>query len=175
MRGCARAQPAATGRTSSTQKPSAARAILWARRAEGRSGQENLFALRRCGHDQARAPTNMAAKRHRGVSNPCGQSPMDFESISLAARTQCHASSAYIASYMVHACIHAEAGDYDAPRIAVLQLARPPLRLLRLRGHCRLHCSCSQRRPHRAKGAWSARAGGHVDRVTYAISTRRQA
>jgi hypothetical protein len=28
--------------------------------------------------------------RHRGDSNPCGQSPMDFESISLAARTQCH-------------------------------------------------------------------------------------
>ena len=29
-------------------------------------------------------------KRHRGDSNPCGQSPMDFESISLTARTQCH-------------------------------------------------------------------------------------
>ena len=29
--------------------------------------------------------------RHRGDSNPCGQSPMDFESISLAART--HVSS----------------------------------------------------------------------------------
>ena len=28
-------------------------------------------------------------KRHRGDSNPCGQSPMDFESISLATRTQC--------------------------------------------------------------------------------------
>ena len=27
--------------------------------------------------------------RHRGDSSPCGQSPMDFESISLAARTQC--------------------------------------------------------------------------------------
>ena len=27
--------------------------------------------------------------RHRRDSNPCGQSPMDFESISLAARTQC--------------------------------------------------------------------------------------
>ena len=27
--------------------------------------------------------------RHRGDSNPCGQSPMDFESISLTARTQC--------------------------------------------------------------------------------------
>jgi hypothetical protein len=31
--------------------------------------------------------------RHRGDSNPCGQSPMDFESISLATRTQCHACS----------------------------------------------------------------------------------
>ena len=28
--------------------------------------------------------------RQRGDSNPCGQSPMDFESISLAARTHCH-------------------------------------------------------------------------------------
>ena len=31
----------------------------------------------------------MGTKRHRGDSNPCGQSPMDFESISLATRTQC--------------------------------------------------------------------------------------
>ena len=30
------------------------------------------------------------SKRHLGDSNPCGQSPMDFESISLAARTKCH-------------------------------------------------------------------------------------
>ena len=27
--------------------------------------------------------------RHQGDSSPCGQSPMDFESISLATRTQC--------------------------------------------------------------------------------------
>ena len=30
-----------------------------------------------------------ANDRQRGDSNPCGQSPMDFESISLAARTHC--------------------------------------------------------------------------------------
>ena len=30
-----------------------------------------------------------SGKRQRGDSNPCGQSPMDFESISLAARTHC--------------------------------------------------------------------------------------
>jgi hypothetical protein len=35
------------------------------------------------------APTS--PKRQRGDSNPCGQSPMDFESISLTARTHCHA------------------------------------------------------------------------------------
>ena len=29
-------------------------------------------------------------KLHRGDSNPCGKSPMDFESISLIARTPCH-------------------------------------------------------------------------------------
>ena len=36
--------------------------------------------LRGCTHPQ----------RHQGDSNPCGQSPMDFESISLTTRTQCH-------------------------------------------------------------------------------------
>ena len=30
-----------------------------------------------------------SGKRQRGDSNPCGQSPMDFKSISLTARTQC--------------------------------------------------------------------------------------
>ena len=30
------------------------------------------------------------SSRQRGDSNPCGQSPMDFESIPLAARTHCH-------------------------------------------------------------------------------------
>ena len=34
---------------------------------------------------------DMQTKRQRGDSNPCGQSPMDFESISLTTRTQCHA------------------------------------------------------------------------------------
>ena len=31
----------------------------------------------------------MGGKRQRGDLNPCGQSPMDFESISLTARTHC--------------------------------------------------------------------------------------
>ena len=35
-------------------------------------------------------PRGELQKRQRGDSNPCGQSPMDFESISLAARTHCH-------------------------------------------------------------------------------------
>ena len=40
--------------------------------------------------DQTRIQTLLNCTiRHRGDSNPCGQSPMDFESISLAARTQC--------------------------------------------------------------------------------------
>ena len=40
----------------------------------------------------ASAMSSRRKNRHRGDSNPCGQSPMDFESISLAARTQCHCS-----------------------------------------------------------------------------------
>ena len=39
--------------------------------------------------DAPEAPRS-SAKRQRGDSNPCGQSPMDFESISLTARTHCH-------------------------------------------------------------------------------------
>ena len=34
-------------------------------------------------------------KRHRGDSSPCGQSPLDFESIPLAARTPCHVTQRY--------------------------------------------------------------------------------
>jgi hypothetical protein len=33
----------------------------------------------------------LGQSRHLGDSNPCGQSPMDFGSISLATRTKCHA------------------------------------------------------------------------------------
>ena len=35
--------------------------------------------------------------RHRGDSSPCGQSPMDFESIPLAAQAQCHPSPGHTA------------------------------------------------------------------------------
>ena len=37
----------------------------------------------------AEAEAGSFAKRHPGDSNPCGQSPMEFESISLTTRTQC--------------------------------------------------------------------------------------
>ncbi len=38
---------------------------------------------------EAQDSASQADRRQRGDSNPCGQSPMDFESISLAARTHC--------------------------------------------------------------------------------------
>ena len=44
--------------------------------------------IAQCQRVARRLPKRQA--RHRGDSNPCGQSPMDFESISLTARTQCH-------------------------------------------------------------------------------------
>ena len=44
-----------------------------------------ICTTRRLRNRSPQGPT----KRHRGDSNPCGQSPMDFESISLTARTQC--------------------------------------------------------------------------------------
>ena len=45
----------------------------------------------------------LVTTRHRGDSNPCGQSPMDFESISLAARTQCHVSGESFDATLPHA------------------------------------------------------------------------
>jgi hypothetical protein len=42
-----------------------------------------------------RTSPHASPKRQRGDSNPCGQSPMDFESISLAARTHCHMLAFY--------------------------------------------------------------------------------
>ena len=35
-------------------------------------------------------PVHGCCVQHRGDSSPCGQSPMDFESIPLTARAQCH-------------------------------------------------------------------------------------
>ena len=43
-----------------------------------------------------KCPIQYKLSRHRGDSNPCGQSPMDFESISLTARTQCLACAGAI-------------------------------------------------------------------------------
>ena len=51
--------------------------------------------------------------RHRGDSNPCGQSPMDFESISLAARTQClEASVLELPSYELQVDLCHVQGDH---------------------------------------------------------------
>ena len=61
------------------------------------------------------------AKRHRGDSNPCGQSPMDFESISLAARTQCHVIDHFLIGETtrpfkrLHLCQIPGAGSCDLP------------------------------------------------------------
>jgi hypothetical protein len=43
-------------------------------------------------------------KRHLGDSNPCGQSPMDFESISLATRTKCHVLRGHAPPRMKRPC-----------------------------------------------------------------------
>ena len=64
--------------------------------------------------EQKRIPMFAAtamAKRHRGDSNPCGQSPMDFESISLAARTQCHVMDGLPAAQQGNAFDFPVAGD----------------------------------------------------------------
>ena len=50
-------------------------------------GIPSLMSISKQDTNSAGACENASDRRD---SNPCGQSPMDFESISLAARTQCH-------------------------------------------------------------------------------------
>ena len=55
-------------------------------------------------------PTSLPM-RHRGDSNPCGQRPMDFESISLATRTQCLACQQHPARRHAPSCQHRGGGS----------------------------------------------------------------
>ena len=72
-----------------------------------------------CCHSHPRNATRTAMHkgRQRGDSNPCGQSPMDFESISLTTRTH---------------CLRAEGAFFNAVHHKVLRGAPPGLT------HCRL-------------------------------------
>ena len=68
----------------------------------------------------------LVTTRHRGDSNPCGQSPMDFESISLAARTQCHVSGESFDATLPHA----------RARWCQLEICSPHQRMRRQRPTC---------------------------------------
>ena len=48
-----------------------------------------MFAWHYDIHSQLLCTMRVAANPHQGDMNPCGQSPMDFESITLATRSQC--------------------------------------------------------------------------------------
>ena len=52
--------------------------------------------------------------RHRGDLSPCGQSPMDFESITLTTRSQCHARSSAGSVYYCESRIHSRTGCKSA-------------------------------------------------------------
>ena len=54
--------------------------------------------------------------RQRGDSNHCGQSPMDFESIPLAARAQCHLHGGLMCTFYV--CAHAAMAAPLVPSVA---------------------------------------------------------
>ncbi len=62
------------------------RAEASARRERQTTNTRTSNKNRQC---KKRQLANMSPPSDRGDSNPCGQSPMDFESISLTARTQC--------------------------------------------------------------------------------------
>ena len=65
---------------------------------------------------------------HRGDSSPCGQSPMDFESISLAARTQCllpartHHATWHTDSFLLVSHLSSHCGSHWFTVLSHLQL-----------------------------------------------------
>ena len=66
--------------------------------------------------------------RHRGDSSSCGQSPMDFESISLAARTQCllpartHHATWHTDSFLLVSHLSSHCGSHWFTVLSHLQL-----------------------------------------------------
>ena len=75
-----------------------------------------------------------AIHRHRGGSNPCGQSPMDFKSISLAARTHCLKTAAKQYGLVILCC---EKVMRHWPRCS-RERHMPPRAFLSCEGDCRL-------------------------------------
>ena len=73
-------------------------------------------------------PALHPGNRHRGDSSPCGQSPMDFESISLAARTQCllpartHHATWHTESFLLVSHLSSHCGSHWFAVLSHLQL-----------------------------------------------------
>ena len=73
-------------------------------------------------------PALHPGNRHRGDSSPCGQSPMDFESISLAARTQCllpartHHATWHTESFLLVSHLSSHCGSHGFTVLSHLQL-----------------------------------------------------
>ena len=73
-------------------------------------------------------PALHPGNRHRGDSSPCGQSPMDFESISLAARTQCllpartHHATWHTESFLLVSHLSSHCGSHWFTVLSHLQL-----------------------------------------------------
>ena len=96
-----------------------------------------LLPLPRCRQRFAFLPTSRqlfsvpalhTGNRHRGDSSPCGQSPMDFESISLAARTQCllpartHHATWHTESFLLVSHLSSHCGSHWFTVLSHLQL-----------------------------------------------------
>ena len=96
-----------------------------------------LLPLPRCRQRFAFLPTSRQlfsvpalhpGNRHRGDSSPCGQSPMDFESISLAARTQCllpartHHATWHTDSFLLVSHLSSHCGSHWFTVLSHLQL-----------------------------------------------------
>ena len=96
-----------------------------------------LLPLPRCRQRFAFLPTSRQlfsvpalhpGNRHRGDSSPCGQNPMDFESISLAARTQCllpartHHATWHTESFLLVSHLSSHCGSHWFTVLSHLQL-----------------------------------------------------
>ena len=86
-------RPGATSCAREKRIASEKRLLFFSSRRARRAGRRSGLPARRPRFNSRRCPFPWLNIRHQGDSSPCGQSPMDFESISLAARTQCQCKS----------------------------------------------------------------------------------
>ena len=81
--------------------------LTWLRLGGGAVGNPCGSCVKAATPKHSLMKTQAAMNRQRGDLNPCGQCPMDFESITLATRSHCHLTRAWeshtnLAIHLIH-------------------------------------------------------------------------